>query len=73
MGEKEGKEQRLAETSEKLVLAETTLTSRGVTAIQRQESQLEASAKYRFVQNLVEYPTSLVVALAQAICLRGHP
>ena len=50
MAEKEEKEQRLAETSEKLVLAETTLTSRGVTAIQRQESQLEASAKYRDLQ-----------------------
>ena len=46
-------QRRLAETSEKLVLAETTLTSRGVTAIQRQESQLEASAKYRFVRVLL--------------------
>ena len=48
------------------MLAETTLTSRGVTAIQRQESQLEASAKYRSVQNI-----SWVATHAQAICLNG--
>jgi nucleoprotein TPR len=48
--EKDEFNNKLSETSEKLVLAETTLSSRGVTAIQRQESQTEASAKYRDLQ-----------------------